>query len=117
MVSCKKCKKSTGLPSWNICQDCEYRSKNFNGITKCPDCKLKLPAWEYPRLTDLNPQSQPTCLSCLSVKLKKITMKEFIQNQKEEGKSMEEARNNLAEEYGLSKFEAGEIIQKFVSGE
>ena len=30
---------------------------------------------------------------------------------------MEEARNNLAEEYGLSKFEAGEIIQKFVSGE
>jgi len=44
-------------------------------------------------------------------------MKEFIEKQKEEGKSMEEARNNLAEEYKLSKFEAGEIIQKFVSNE
>ena len=44
---------------------------NYNGLTKCPDCYKLLPPWEYPRLTDLYPQSQPTCRDCLATKLKK----------------------------------------------
>jgi len=44
-------------------------------------------------------------------------MKEYLQRQKEEGKSIEEARNNLANEFNLSLTEAGEIVQRFITNE